>query len=69
LSNRYIYNEPTTRVMRRKQYNLKEMKGIRGKEEIWRDNQIIEMSTNPEFLSILSLTKEISMNSIDDFGS
>jgi len=55
--------------MRRKQYNLKEMKGIRGKEEVWRDNQIIEMSTDPEFLSILSLTKEISMNSIDDFGS
>ena len=38
-------------------------------EEVWRDNQIIEMSTDPEFLSILSLTKEISMNSIDDFGS
>jgi len=42
---------------------------LSNQEEDWRGNQIIEMSTDPEFLSILSLTKEISMNSIDDFGS
>jgi hypothetical protein len=38
---------------------------LSNQEEVWRDNQIIEMSADPEFLSILSLTKEISMRETD----